>query len=74
MIVSEDKIKHLFCPNTDKIQEIYKIKNGYGDPYERVSFSLDVYRCNPSLRSCKNEDETKFLFDHLQFTINEIQE
>ena len=38
-----------FCPATEILGDNYFIKNGYTNSTERVSFSVEVVRCNPDV-------------------------
>ena len=48
-------MENLFCPD-DQFNELYKIKNGYGNMIDRFSFSIEIDQCNSKLKNdCESE-------------------
>ncbi len=54
---NEDMSK-FFCMNVDSVNNIYKIKNGYTNYKNRISFSIEIDVCNREVRfDCKSDDQ-----------------
>ena len=53
------------CPDTHTLHsQIYKILNGYSNRMKRVSFSVDIYKCEEKKfigNKCKDDKEIKKL-------------
>ena len=45
----ESIIKERLCPDMEHLGDFYKIKNGYTNRTERVSFSLEIHQCDADL-------------------------
>jgi len=68
-------VDYIFCPETEKIKDFYKLNNGYYDHIETDSFSIEMISCNSDTRDdCKSEDEIRALVPHLLFTQYFIKE
>ena len=44
-----------FCPELGSGNDEYQVKNLYDNENERVSFSVEIYRCDRSKHSCVPE-------------------
>jgi hypothetical protein len=53
------------CPDvSDEAKELYKIVNGYSNSKKRVSFSIDIFKCEEKelfKNTCKSDPEIKKL-------------
>ena len=57
------------------MDKFIKIKNGYSNYTERVSFSFEIIECSKSQdQSCKEEGEIKNLLDNIFFTFFYVNE
>lgn len=54
------------CPNYEKM-EYLKAKNGYINSSDRLSFSLEIYKCSHS--NCKSDQEISNMLSHLMFNV-----
>ena len=63
-----------FCPDIDKIEDYLQIKNGYNNKDERISFSVEIVKCNdtPSV-TCRN-DATEAILEQVYFTLYNLEE
>lgn len=60
----------LLCPDlTPESKKFFTVKGFYNNVKERMSFSVDINKCNKFSNSsvCKVEEETKKLFDSVYF-------
>jgi len=64
-----------FCPDIDKIKDHFQIKNGYNNKHERISFSVEIVKCNDdsSKVKCKN-DATEDILEQIYFTLYNVEE
>ena len=60
-----DALTYKMCPDVnDEIKEIYMILNGYSNRKKRVSFSIDIYKCEENKvfkNTCKSDPEIEEL-------------
>ena len=58
------------CPDTDSelLNEYFVIKNGYTNRTERLSFSIEIHKCNDRYNpECKPNEEIVDLLDKIYF-------
>lgn len=61
-----------FCPEFDKFQDLVKVKNLYNDAKERVSFAVEIYRCDPKKRRCENVAKIERFLKQFHVTLSTI--
>jgi hypothetical protein len=61
-----------FCPEFDKYKDFIKVKNLYNNAKERVSFSVEIYQCNPNKRSCEKEDKIERFLTEFIITLSTL--
>ena len=60
----------------EKIKEHFEVKNGYINKHERVSFSVEIVKCNDDIHEdvqCKN-DATPLILEQIYFTLYNLEE
>jgi len=70
MKINAAHIKDRYCPDMDSIKDILKLKNGYLNNEDRISFSVEIEKCN-SLENpnCKKDAAIQKVLDVLYFTV-----
>lgn len=65
-----------FCPNlTGEISKWFRVKNGYTNYRERISFAVEVIKCSKDQNpNCKSEEEIGKVLDLMYFTFYYIEE
>lgn len=60
----------------DYLKEFYKIKNGFTNHTERVSFSMEVHLCDANVPSneCASNSEMELVVKQLFFTMYLLEE
>lgn len=59
------------CPSIPDNFDQYRLKNAYANQTERLSFSVEIWRCNRVLNpKCKTETEVKSFLDVAFFTMS----
>ena len=38
--------KNRICPDLSSINNVFELKNGYANPNDRASFSIEILKCN----------------------------
>lgn len=62
----------MLCPDfTPESKKLFTVQNFYNNLKQRVSFSIDVAKCNnyENNRGCKGDDETRKLFESMYFQL-----
>ena len=62
----KEDASHRLCPDMDKMKYL-KAKNGYTNSNQRMSFSLEIYKCSHS--NCKSDSEISNMLNHLMFNV-----
>ena len=44
--LSQKDVSYRLCPDTSRLNQQYEIKNGYSNPEERISFAIEIIKCN----------------------------
>lgn len=59
----KSKVIDRLCPDMEALEEYYKVKNGYTNTTERISFSIEVHKClvTKTQKSCKTDLEIEKL-------------
>ena len=60
------------CPDGEKLKDKWKVRNGYSNKLDRISFNIQAVLCtnppdNPNY--CASDDDIKYLLDRLMFTM-----
>lgn len=64
-----------FCPEINKIADYFQIKNAYANTTERISFSVEIVKCNPEFsQTCKSDETVQKFLDVVYFTMYNIEE
>jgi len=64
-----------YCPDVEKIKDYFMIKNGYSNDEDRVSFSVEIVKCNEEEgETCKNKELVSKLLNSMYFTMYNIEE
>ena len=50
--LSEDSIKKRICPDMTGFEKFHRLKNGYGNKKERISFSVEIAKGKCSEEHC----------------------
>lgn len=65
----------MLCPNFDKYPELVRIKNIYDNKNDRVSFSMEIYRCkNSPNKRCQPVNKVRSFFKQIYFTMYTLVE
>ena len=64
-----------FCPAIENIAEYYEIKNGYTNSTERISFSIEIVKCNRELgEECHDDQYVEKVLSYMYFTVYYLEE
>ena len=55
------------CPDIPKEAPWYRLKNGYTNRNERVSFSIDIYKCDGN-KFCKSDGQIEQALKNMYLT------
>jgi len=63
-------MEYFFCPDTERVEEYYKLKNSYSNFTERISFSIEIIKCDNETNNyqCKSDEVIKDFVSHLMMT------
>ena len=74
----EDDVVEIYekrlCPDGDRIKNFWKIKNGYSNAKDRISFTIQAVLCNDQAQTCAPEEDIDFLLEQLYFTMNVVED
>jgi len=64
------------CPKAEDIEKFDKIMNGYTNREERISFQIEMVKCDPKYQTGCETDEEKFkkVFNRIFFTLLYVEE
>jgi hypothetical protein len=58
------------CPNMNDEFKHYNVKNGYSNLKDRLSFSVEIWKCNKKMNAnCKEDEEIERLLNVTYYTI-----
>lgn len=77
ILPGDDKVLKVFtkrfCPDiNDDFKKFWQVKNGYTNETERISFSVEIVKCNDA--DCKSEAQTQKIMNLMYFTVYTLEE
>ena len=60
------------CPDLEAINDQLQVKNGYSNNEDRISFGIEIHKCDNS-DECKSDDEISTFLDNVIWTIYTIE-
>jgi len=54
---NKDTFESRFCPDFEGLEDEWRIRNGYANETDRVSFEIDIFKCNKDKNPNCGEDE-----------------
>ena len=66
--INQEAYEQRLCPNLEELNEYLIIKNLYTSP-ERVSFGVEVIKCDNTTYNCKNDTQIDNLLNSIYFTL-----
>ena len=68
---NRDSFMSRFCPDFDAIKDYWRIKNGYTNQTERLSFSIEILKCNEDNYhgTCASDPDIDVVLKNIYFTM-----